>query len=197
MFFSPWHYYQVKEKNIAKNISLLPVCISCLATRMECTSLLPVCTSCLAARMQCLRPFIFKVLGFGRDDHFLFGLVFIKKVTKLKFIFLKKTKTGSNRPVLVRFGFLGQNPVQTGLARFFQFWLDFLGFGSIFSVLAWFFRLSLILAQLFSVRFGFFSFFLIKPKPNQTDRFFQNFNQFNQFFFSVQFFWFFFLVFSV
>ena len=147
MFFSPWHYYQVKEKNIAKNISLLPVCISCLATRMECTSLLPVCTSCLAARMQCLRRFIFKVLGFGRDDHFLFGLVFIKKVTKLKFIFFKKTKTGSNRPVLVRF--------------------------------------------------GFFSFFLIKPKPNKTDRFFQNFNKFNWFFLSVQFFRFFFSIFSV
>jgi hypothetical protein len=32
-----------------------------------------------------------------------------------------------------RFGsvFLGQKPVQTGLARFFRFWLGFLGFGSV------------------------------------------------------------------
>ena len=39
------------------------------------------------------------------------------------------------------------------------------GFGSVFSGLR-------------SVRFGFFSFRLIKPKPNQTGRFFQNFNRF-------------------
>jgi len=36
--------------------------------------------------------------------------------------FLKKnqnrTETGSNRPVSVRFGFLEQKPIQTGLARF-------------------------------------------------------------------------------
>jgi len=33
---------------------------------------------------------------------------------------LKKTETGSNRPVSVRIGFLGQKPVQTGLARVFS-----------------------------------------------------------------------------
>jgi hypothetical protein len=74
-----------------------------------------------------------------RGDHFRFGSVrfLSKKVTKLKYFFFeKKTETGSNRPVSVRFGsvFLGQKPVQTGLARFFRFWLDFLGFGLVFSV---------------------------------------------------------------
>jgi hypothetical protein len=54
-----------------------------------------------------------------------------------------------------RFGFLGQKPVQTSLARIF--WFN-------------------------SVFFGFFGFRLIKPKPNQTGWFFQNFNRFNQFF---------------
>jgi hypothetical protein len=60
-----------------------------------------------------------------------------KKITKLKL--KKKTETGSNRPVSVWFGFLGQNrfgsvflfgsvfPVWVG---FFQF-----GFGSVFLVL--------------------------------------------------------------
>jgi hypothetical protein len=65
-------------------------------------------------------------------DHFRFGSVFIKKVTKPKF--KKKTETGSNRPVSVWFGFLGQKLVQTGLTRFFlQFfsvwvWFGFFGF---------------------------------------------------------------------
>jgi len=53
----------------------------------------------------------------------------------------KKTKTGSNRLVLVRF--LGQKPVQNR-------------FGLVFSVLAKFFLFGLI-------RFGFFGFKLIKP----------------------------------
>jgi hypothetical protein len=72
-----------------------------------------------------------------RGDHFRFGSVFIKKVTKPKF--KKKTETGSNRPVSVWFGFLGQKLVQTGLAWFFRF-------GSVFSSiffglgLVWFFR---------------------------------------------------------
>jgi hypothetical protein len=38
------------------------------------------------------------------------------------------------------------------------------------------------------VRFGFFCFLLIKPKPNRTSRVFQKFNWFNWFFFSVRFF---------
>jgi len=57
-------------------------------------------------------------------------LVFIKQnVIKL---IKKKTKTGSNRPISVRF--LGQKLVQTGLAlfigfaRFLQVWLGFFGF---------------------------------------------------------------------
>ena len=130
--------------------SLLPAWTLCLATRMECTSLLLVCTSCLATRMQCLRPFIFKIFGFGRDDYFLFCLIFIKKKTKLKFIF-KKTETRSNRPVLVRFGLVFQ-----GKTRFKPVWLGFSSFGSIFLVLARFFRFGLILARFFfvSVRFG-------------------------------------------
>jgi hypothetical protein len=53
--------------------------------------------------------------------------------------FLKKTETSSNRPVSVRFGFLKQKPVQTGLARFFRFGsvlarFFLFGFGSV-----WFF----------------------------------------------------------
>jgi hypothetical protein len=70
----------------------------------------------------------------GRGDHFLFGSVFIKKITKPNF-FLKKTETEPN-PVQTdqfRFSFLGQKPVQTGLAQFFRFfsvWFD-----SAFSVL--------------------------------------------------------------
>jgi hypothetical protein len=56
-----------------------------------------------------------------------------KKVTRPKFFFLKNqnqvkpTGFGSVRSV-----FLGQKPVQTGLARFFRFWLGFFCFGSVF-----------------------------------------------------------------
>jgi len=92
-----------------------------------------------------------------------------KKVTKPKFIFLKK-KPKPGQTDRIRFGFLGQKPVQTGLARFFRFGSVFSGFLSV------------------SVRFGFFSFLLIKPKPNRTGRFFQKFNRFNRVFFSVRFF---------
>ena len=95
-----------------------------------------------------------------RVDHFQFGSVFIKKSNQTEFFFFK-TETGSNRPVSVRFGFLGQKPVQTGLARFFRFWLGFSGFGSVLSVffgLARFFSVWLGfsgLAQFFSVFFRF------------------------------------------
>jgi hypothetical protein len=71
----------------------------------------------------------------GRDNHFQFGSIFFfKKITKP---ILKKnrnrTETGSNRPVSVCF--LGQKPVQTGLALFFRFGSVFLfGFGSVFSI---------------------------------------------------------------
>jgi len=95
-----------------------------------------------------------------------FGSVFIKKSNQTEFIFKKKkTETGSNRPVSVRFGFLEKKPVQTGLARFFRFGSVFFGF--------------------FSVRFG-----SVFPVPglknrNRTGRFFQNFNWF---FLTVRFF---------
>jgi len=69
----------------------------------------------------------------------------------------------------------------------FSVWFGLLGFGSVF--FQFFFGLG-------SVRFGFFCFRLIKPKPNQTGRFFQNFNRINRIFFIVRFFQLFFLQFS-
>jgi len=54
-----------------------------------------------------------------RGNYFLFGLVFIKKKNNQTEIKKKKTKTSSNRPVLVRFSFLRKKPIQTSLARFF------------------------------------------------------------------------------
>jgi len=54
-----------------------------------------------------------------------------KKITKPKF-FLKKPETCSNRQVSVRFGFLKQKTVQTGLAWFFRlarFFSSFFRFG--------------------------------------------------------------------
>jgi hypothetical protein len=107
---------------------------------------------------------------FDRGDHFRFGLVFIKKSNQTDFFFLKqKTETGSNRPVSDRFGsvFLGKKPVQTGLARFFRFWLSFLGFGSVFSVWLGFF---LVFCR---VRFGFFRFFAYKTETEPAG-FFKN-----------------------
>jgi hypothetical protein len=84
------------------------------------------------------------------------------------------------------------------LARFFRFWLGFLGFGSVFPVLARFFLVWLGffgLARFWlgffsdflsvSVRFGFFGFLFIKPKLNRTGWFFQ---KINRFFFPVRFF---------
>jgi hypothetical protein len=91
-----------------------------------------------------------------RSDYFRFSSVFIKKNNQTEiFFFEKKTETGSNRPVSVRFGsvFLGQKPVQTGLARFFRFWLGFFRFGSVFSVWLGF-------GSVFPVWLGFFSDFL-------------------------------------
>ena len=134
-----------------------------------------------------------------RGDHFRFGSVFINKSNQTEiFFFWKKnrnrTETGSNRPVSVRF-FYGKN-------RFKLVWLGFLGFGSVFSVLAWFYRFwfDFFMAKTgffscflsVSVRFGFFGFLLIKPKPNRTGRFFQKFNRFNRVFFRFGFFGYFF-----
>jgi hypothetical protein len=92
--------------------------------------------------------------------------------------FKKKTETGSNRSVSVRFGFLEQKPVQTGLTQFSRFWLDFF---PVFSGSG-------------SVQFGFFGSKLKKPEPNRTGLFFQNFNRF---FSRFGFFGYFFSVFSV
>ena len=58
-------------------------------------------------------------------DHFWFGSVFIKKITKPKPGQTDRFRFGS-----VWFGFLGQKPVQTGLARFFRFGSVWLGFFS-------------------------------------------------------------------
>jgi hypothetical protein len=63
---------------------------------------------------------------------------------------------------LVRFGFLWQKPVQTGLARFFWFWLGFLDFGSVFPVLLGFFPVFCRF-RFCSVRF--FQFFVYKTEP--------------------------------
>jgi len=82
----------------------------------------------------------------------IFGSVqfLLKKIIKSNFL-KKKTKIGSNRPVSVRFGFLGQKPVQTGLAQFFLF--D--------SVLARFFRFGLVFFWVFSILFRFGSVFFV------------------------------------
>jgi hypothetical protein len=82
-------------------------------------------------------------------DYFQFGSVFIKKSNQTEF-FLNKTKTGSNRPVLVRFFRTKTNSNRSGSV--FSVWLGF------FSGLALFF------SGLGSVRFDFFGFRLIKPK---------------------------------
>jgi hypothetical protein len=117
--------------------------------------------------------YLIKMYWFGleveilsRGDYFRFGSVFIKKSNQTEIFFLKKkTETGSNRPVSVRFGFFraktGSNrlgSVFSVLARFFPVLARFFRFGSFFF---WFFSVS--------VRFGFL---LIKPKLNRTGRFF-------------------------
>jgi hypothetical protein len=93
-----------------------------------------------------------------RGDHFWFGLVFIKKNNQIEF-FLKKTETNSNRPVSVRFGFLGQKPVQTGLARFFCF----------SSVLARFFGLTQFFSGFFWFGFGLVRFFRFQAYKTKTE----------------------------
>ena len=132
-------------------------------------------------------------IGFSRGDYFRFGLIFIRKSNKTKFFLRKKTETGSNRPSSVRF--LEKKPVQNWFGSVFLVLARFFRFGSVFSV--WL-RFSL-LAQFFfsiSVRFGFFSFLLIKPKSNRTGQYFQNFNWFN-YFYLFGFFSYFFLILSV
>jgi hypothetical protein len=115
-----------------------------------------------------------------------------------------RTETGSNRSVSVRFGFLGQKPVQTGLARFsgfcsvFSVWLGFFG-------LARFFRFGSVLARFglvffpFFVGFGsvrFFWFFVYKTETEPAG-FFKKLIGLIGFFFRFGFFGYFFPVFSV
>jgi len=117
-----------------------------------------------------------------RDDYFRLNLfLYIKKVTKLKFVFLKNR----NRFKSTGFGpiwFFRKKPVQTGLARFwigFLVWLSFFPICSFFSV--W-------------VRFGFFGFRLIKPKRIEPVGFFKIFIVF---FYNLVFSIIFFLVFFI
>jgi len=89
-------------------------------------------------------------------------------------IILKKKKT-ETKPKLgqtdwFRFGsLLGQKSVQTGLAQFSRFWIGFFRFWLGFFGLARFFWFGSVFFGFLSisVRFGFFSFLFIKPKPNQ------------------------------
>jgi hypothetical protein len=93
----------------------------------------------------------------------IFGSVQFLYKKKIKPKFKKKIKTGSNRPVAVCF--LGQKPVQTGLAWFFSLaW--FFGSARFFSGLAWFFSVSVRFGsvwffQLFFSSFLCFSVFLL------------------------------------
>jgi hypothetical protein len=127
-----------------------------------------------------------------------FGSVFIKKSNQTEIFFFKKKNRNRFKPTgfsSVRFSFLEQKPVWLGffgLARFFPVWL---GFGSVFSVLA---RFGSVFCPVFfgSVRLGFSGSRLKKPKPNRTGRFFQNFNRLIRFFFTVRFFRLFFFRFS-
>jgi hypothetical protein len=96
-----------------------------------------------------------------------------KKNNQTKIFFLKKKlKPNRNRvkPTgfgSVRFGFLGQKPVQTGLARFsgfgsvYQFWLGFLDFGSVFFGLARCFLVWLGFGSVFPVSVRFSSVFSV------------------------------------
>jgi hypothetical protein len=65
-----------------------------------------------------------------RSDHFLFGLICIKKSNQTGFFLKNQNRigTGSNRPVLVWLGYFRKKPVQpgwlgffSGSVRFFQF----------------------------------------------------------------------------
>jgi len=120
----------------------------------------------------------------ARGDHFRFGSVFIKKSNQTEiFFFEKKTETESNRSVSVRFFW-----AKTGSNRFGSVFLVLARFSRFFPVLARFFLVLLGFFSgflLVSVRFGFFGFLFIKPKPKRTGRFFQ---KYNRFFFSVRFF---------
>ena len=65
---------------------------------------------------------LFSTNCFFRGDHFRFGSV-LKKIIKSKFL-KNKTKPKPVQTDRFRFGSVW-NPVQTGLTRFFWFWLVF------------------------------------------------------------------------
>jgi len=102
---------------------------------------------------------------FDRGDHFRFGLVFIKKSNQTDFFFFETKNRNRVKPTgfgSVRFGFFREKTCSNRfgsvfpvLAQFSRFWLGFFGLARFFF---WFF-----------VGFGsvFFSFLLIKPKPNR------------------------------
>jgi len=107
---------------------------------------------------------------FCRGNYFQFGSVFIKKNNQTKIIFLKKNR---NRVKPTGFGSFGSvfraktgsnrfGSVFSVLDRFFPVLAWFFWFGSVFPVWLCFFSSFLSV----SVRFGFFSFLFIKPKPN-------------------------------
>jgi len=101
-----------------------------------------------------------------RDDHFQFGSVFIKQNNQTKNLKKNRNQFKPTDFGSVRLGFLGQKPVQTGLARFFWFFpvcLSFFGFGLVFP-------------GFFCFEFGLV--FSVSGLWNRTDRFFQNFNRF-------------------
>jgi hypothetical protein len=134
-----------------------------------------------------------------------FGSVFIKKSNQIEIFFLKKKTETKPKPVQTdrfRFGSVRFFREKTGSNRFGSVFPVWLGFGSVWLGFFGLARFWLGLARFFSgfffgsVRFGFSGSRLKKPKPNQTGRFFQNFNRFNRFFFSVRFFRLFFFRFS-
>ena len=87
-----------------------------------------------------------------RGDYFLFGLFFIKKSNQTDFFLKKKPK-----PVSVRFGFLGQKPVQTGLVRFFWSGSFFFGLGSVRFFQFQIYKTETEAVNFFKILIGFFS----------------------------------------
>jgi len=107
--------------------------------------------------------------------HFILGMIIFswvrflsKKITKPKFyFFIKKTETGSNRPVSVWFF-----RTKTGSNRFDSVFSVWLKFGSVFSGLAWFFFVWLGFFRFFyglgSVKFFQFQTYKTETKPNRS-----------------------------
>jgi hypothetical protein len=123
-----------------------------------------------------LRKFLYQTL-FPTNNHtvrhqlgvIIFGSVWFLEKKRNQTEIKKTTETGSNRPVLARFGFLEKKLVQTGLARFFPVFFVWVRFSSVWFF--WFqaykteteppvgfFKILIGLIRFFS-RFGFFRFF--------------------------------------